>query len=406
MDLTSGYPFWPASSGLLGVYPALDSDIDCQVVVIGGGVTGALVSYRLVEAGIDTILVDKRDIGWGSTSASTALLQYELDVPLAELIEKIGERDAVAAYGVCLQSIARFEELVGDLGDSCGFAWRPSLTLASGRRDVKALEREHETRTRHGFECELWDRRMLARHFPCHRPAALFTPEAAEIDPYQFTHALLKSATDRGLRVFDRTEITRRRTIQRGPGLERMRLTTAGGNWITADTVVDASGYEAARSLGRQARVRLRNTYAMISEPVAESRLWYERSLIWETDRPYLYLRTTADNRIIVGGLDDRFANPVRRDKSVKGKAAGLKRGFNELFPETRIEPAFCWAGTFGETRDGLPYIGPHPGEPGVLFALCYGGNGTLCGMIAADIIRDQCLGQSYPAERLFRFGR
>ena len=404
MDLTSGYPFWPASAGLLGVYPSLAADIDCDVAIVGGGLTGALIAYRLSEAGIDTVLVDKRDFGWGSTSASTALMQYELDTPLSELIEKIGERDAVEVYRQCQRAIPDFEELVSALGDDCGFGWRPSLTLGSRRQDIDSLRREYEVRVRHGFEVEYWEQKVLRRHYPCDRPVALFTPHAAELDPYRLTHALLRAAAERGLRAFDRTDIIRRKEI-RDRGGDRVRLTTGQAHWITANTVVDATGYEAARTLGRS-RVRLRNTYALISEPVAADQLWYSRSLIWETSRPYLYLRTTPDNRVIIGGLDDRFANPVKRDRSVGAKARKLERRLVELFPDMRIEPAFSWGGTFAETRDGLPFIGRDRGSPGMLYALCYGGNGTVFAMLAADIIRDVCLGRTNPAERLFRLER
>jgi glycine/D-amino acid oxidase-like deaminating enzyme len=406
MDLTSGFPFWPASAGLLGVYPSLAADLDCQVAVVGGGVTGALAAYRLVEAGFETVLLDKRDIGWGSTSASTALLQYELDTPLNELVKKIGVDDALAAYRAGRDGLSGFEQLVTELDDDCGFAWRPSLTLASRRRDVVSLEREFELRRRHGFDLEYWDRQKLADHFPCDRPAALFTPEAAEIDPYRLTHGLLRGASERGLRVFDRTEIVRWKEVRGAGRRSRMRLTSGEGHWITAETIVDARGYEAARSIGRAGKVRLRNTYAMISEPVPEARLWYERSLIWETSRPYLYLRTTPDHRVIVGGKDDRFASPARRDRSVESRSKSLMLQYNDLFPDAPIERAFCLAGTFAETGDGLPYIGTHPGTPGVLSAFCYGGNGTLFALIAAEIIREACLGGSHPAERLFRFDR
>ncbi len=72
MNLTSDYPFWSIRNGLLANYPSLDRDLVCDVVVVGGGITGSLVSYHLAQAGVTTVLVDKREIGTGSTSASTA----------------------------------------------------------------------------------------------------------------------------------------------------------------------------------------------------------------------------------------------------------------------------------------------------------------------------------------------
>jgi glycine/D-amino acid oxidase-like deaminating enzyme len=90
MDLTSDLPFWTVRNGLMRVYPPLAEDLHCDALIIGGGISGALLAYRLVQAGVDSVLIDRRDIGQGSTSASTALLQYEIDTPLCELQERVG----------------------------------------------------------------------------------------------------------------------------------------------------------------------------------------------------------------------------------------------------------------------------------------------------------------------------
>ena len=58
MDLTSGAPFWIIKNGLLATYPRLKRDRRCDVAVIGGGITGALVAHRFAEAGIQVILVE------------------------------------------------------------------------------------------------------------------------------------------------------------------------------------------------------------------------------------------------------------------------------------------------------------------------------------------------------------
>jgi len=91
MDLKSGQPFWPIKNGPLGHYFPLDQDVDCEVAIIGAGVTGALVAYYLTKEGIHTIIVDRREVGTGSTSATTGLLQYEVDTPLFELMGKVGK---------------------------------------------------------------------------------------------------------------------------------------------------------------------------------------------------------------------------------------------------------------------------------------------------------------------------
>jgi glycine/D-amino acid oxidase-like deaminating enzyme len=70
------------------------------------------------------------------------------------------------------------------------------------------------------------------------------------------------------------------------------------------------------------------------------------------------------------------------------------------------IDVECAWAGVFGETKDGLPYIGPHPQFPLGLFALGYGGNGITFSLIAAEIIRDVLLGRPTPDASIFGFDR
>ena len=98
MNLTSSHPFWSVNNGLPANYASLQRNVSCDAVVIGGGITGALVAVHLAEAGVKTLVLDKRDIGTGSTSASTALLQYEIDVPLRDLIKQVGSVAATRSY--------------------------------------------------------------------------------------------------------------------------------------------------------------------------------------------------------------------------------------------------------------------------------------------------------------------
>src|SRR5688572_18035388 len=151
MDLSSGYPFWPIKNGLLSTFPPLTRDQTCDVAVIGGGITGALVAFHLVEAGIETVLLERRDVGQGSTAASTCLLQYEIDTSLGDLIAMRGEADAVRAYQLCLEAIGKLERIAGRLDRPCDFERRQSLYLATRRRDQKSLRHEYETRRKYGF---------------------------------------------------------------------------------------------------------------------------------------------------------------------------------------------------------------------------------------------------------------
>ena len=108
----------------------------------------------------------------------------------------------------------------------------------------------------------------------------------------------------------------------------------------------------------------------------------------------------------MMGGEDEEFRDPAKRDRLLPRKTERLSKRFRELFPALDMQVAFAWAGTFGETKDGLAYIGEHPDWPSSYFALGYGGNGITYSVLAAEIIRDALLDRRNADAELFRFDR
>src|SRR5690349_23228318 len=136
MDLLSGAPFWPVKNGLLATYPPLDRDVACDVAIIGGGITGAAVAHELTRAGCAVVVLDRRDIGTGSTAGSTSLLQYETDVPLTGLVARMGEERAVRVHRRCEETIEEIRALAGGARWDCQFRAGESIYGASRQRDV------------------------------------------------------------------------------------------------------------------------------------------------------------------------------------------------------------------------------------------------------------------------------
>jgi glycine/D-amino acid oxidase-like deaminating enzyme len=184
--------------------------------------------------------------------------------------------------------------------------------------------------------------------------------------------------------VHDRTTVVRHRTTSRGIELMTDRDARIRARWL-----VVASGYEADRFLP-EGITTLHSTYALAGEPVSDFPGWPAGlPVIWDTGNPYLYLRTTPDHRVIMGGYDEPFSDAVARDRLLGRKVAALRRRFAGLFPRIPLEVATAWAGTFGQTRDGLPFIGEHSAVPSTWFALGYGGNGIPYSLLAAELFRD-----------------
>ena len=380
--------------------PPTPRDLRCEVAVIGAGISGALVCDALTTAGLSVIAIDCRYPGHGSTSASTALLQYELDSSLIDLTEKLGLTRAVDAYRATLHGVRAVARLAGGLTQDVGFRRRPSLYYASRSRDAKALRIECAARRRAGLPCGTLEPKAIRKVVDFDAPLALWTNMGGEVDPWRLAQALFARCSRRDFALYGRTEATR---IE--PTKSEVIVHTNRG-LVRAQRVVVAAGYEAEKFLPERV-ADLNSTYAIVTEPVKSFDGWGKRCLVWETARPYLYARTTSDNRIIAGGEDDAFRDPGERDKRVPKKADALLAKLRHLFPRIEMEIAYAWAGTFGETKDSLPFIGAHPsGDSRVLYALGYGANGIPFSALAAEVLTAVILEKSHRYQTTFAFDR
>lgn len=399
MELKSGYPFWLIKDGLPYDYPKLEDCVKCEVAIIGAGISGALTAYYLTQAGFSCVLVDRRSVGLGSTCASTSLLQYELDKPLSELSKTIGIEAAENSYRLCSYAVDKIGEICKSIRH-VGYTKRSSLFYAAFKKDVSLVEKEYEFRKNAGFKVKLLNENDIYNSYGFMAPAAILSQKGACVDAYKLTHALLQYSIKKGLRVYDRSGVSGINYKTNGA-----ELILENGSIIYTKKIVNATGYEVQSFLSKKV-YKLHSTYAVISEQLNNTEdYWKDQALIWNTANPYLYIRSTADKRIIIGGRDEIFYNPVKRDQLLKLKTKQLTNDFKKLFPEIGFIPEFSWTGSFGVTKDSLPYIGVNE-EPYTYYALGFGGNGITFSLIAAEIITDLISGKKNRYSNLFSFDR
>ena len=400
MKLSSGYPYSLIKNGLPFSYPKLEKNIRTDVLVLGGGISGALTAHYLIENGIDCVLIDARTIGLGSTCASTSLLQYEIDISLQQLIQMIGVKAAVRSYKLCEASVLKLEALAKKTGES-DFDLKKSLYAAAYKRDIDFLKTEFETRKKYGFKVEYLNEQKLSKNFGLKSFGAILSDIAATIDSYSFTHGILQYNLKRGLMVYDRTMAANIKQERAG-----VIVKTDDKFVIKAKKIVFGTGYQVVDFISKPI-VNLSITYAVASESFNSlQKSWKNDIIMWNTDDPYLYMRTTKDNRIIIGGRDEEFFSHIKRDKLIPRKTKQLQSDFNKIFPSIPFKPEFSWAGIFGSTKDGLPYIGAYKKMDNSFFALGFGGNGITFSQVAGELIASLINGKKNKDAELFSFAR
>ena len=403
MRLRSGDPIWLVRKALRSPkYPILSGTHHADVAIVGGGITGAGIAHVFAEAGLQVVLIESGRVGRGSTAASTALLMQETDETLGALQQRYGRacgnriwRLSHDATRELVKTLRRLRVPVDE---------RETIYYTAAANAVAALRRECERRRHAGFSASWMSPEALLSATGVEGAGAITSHGNARCDPYLSCLALLESAARRGARVFERSRATGIDQTSAG-----VTVRTARGR-ISAARVIIATGYATPGFKPLAGRFRMKHTYVLATRPLSRRErraIGLSDVLLWDTARPYHYVRWTNDGRLLLGGGDRPQVSPARRDQAFAESTAQLGEQFSRLLPALKDIPiARAWEGLFALTRDGLPFIGPHRSYPRHLFALGYGGNGMTFGFLAAQLLLDAVRGIPNTDLDLFAFNR
>jgi len=394
LDLRSGTPVWRAYEWPRVRTSRLKKDILTDVLVVGMGVSGAMVAESLASDGLSVTVVDRRGAIKGSTAATTALVSFEIDQPLSMLAARLGRSNAERAWTRSRLAIDSLRARIADLSIECDLNERPSLYLSGSVLDNEGLKAEVGARRSAG----LWGRFLksseLRHDYGIEAKGAILSRGNLALHPGKLCAGLLRAAISKRVRLYAPVEVTGLRRSGR-----RTHVATRQGPIIDAAVVVLATGYELLDEAPSKGH-RIISTWAIATK--RGQRAWKDDALIWESSDPYLYLRSTPDGRIICGGEDEDFSDEEARDALIASKSKNLARKLAKLVPDIDPTPEFCWTGSFGTTASGLPMIGRLPRRGPVYAVMGFGGNGITYSQIASEILRAELNGQSDSDARLF----
>jgi len=300
--------------------------LHAEVLVVGAGVSGAMIAEALASAGLDVVIVDRRGPLAGSTPASTALLQYEIDTPLHVLARRIGRGRAERIWRRSRLALDALRERSRHLGIEAGLVNRDSLFLEGNELDAAGLHREAGARRRAGFEVNEIGPAEVRRRFGIKGRAALMSYDNLAANPLQLAAGFLRASINRGARLLAPVEIANLRFTARG-----VTAVTADRRTLRAEHVVFATGYEMLKGIPLKGHT-IASTWAIATRPQPKA-LWSGACFIWEASDPYLYLRATPDGRIICGGEDEEFSDAAQRDALLPTKTARLELKLSRLMP-------------------------------------------------------------------------
>jgi glycine/D-amino acid oxidase-like deaminating enzyme len=364
----------------------LKSDLQVEVAVVGGGITGLTAALHLQREGLRVAVLELQQIAAGTTGHSTGHLDVHPDQTVRRAVRQFGADPVRAVLDARRRAVERVEQWVRQYEIDCDFARIDAWLYAHNDDGRRGLEREIEAMKEVGLVGQLKARSPL----PFPHQGAIVIPDQARFDPRAYTQALAQAFVQRNGRIFEQTCVQDIQELAAGA----CRVTTPDGK-VTADHVISATHAPLLGLWSLQSRAYPRQSYVLgvrVRRPIVDA-------LFWDTDDPYHYTRraTSSDPELLIIGGADHHTGEAGRNEQQSFDA--LERYAAEHFEVQAIEHR--WSHEYFEPADGLPYIGRVPGMNRVWVATGFSGDGLSYGTMAGMLLGDEILGRSSPAAKV-----
>ena len=351
---------------------------ECDVAVMGAGLTGLATSYYLAGTGLDVHVFDRSKIGDGASTRNGGMTLAGLKLSPQQLIRSYGREQAISLYAASLSAIDHLEKLIAEEDIDCEFSRYGALWAAYTAGHYKGLAASQRLLSE-TFQHETFlvsKERMADEIGSDYYHGGLVDPVSAGLHPGKLTYALAQRALQAGVTIHEQCEI--KAVEQVGEGI---RIRSENGDVRAGQLIIATNGYTPACVPKIRRRIIPIGSYILVTEAlpadIAASLLPNGR-MAFDTKK-FLYYFRRVGNRLLFGGrtsfspIADRVA--VRR----------LAESMLEVYPQLRPYGVdYYWSGHVGFTFDQMPHIGC---EGGIHYAMGYCGHGVAMSVYCAHAL-------------------
>ncbi|GGH77775.1 glycine/D-amino acid oxidase-like deaminating enzyme/nitrite reductase/ring-hydroxylating ferredoxin subunit [Pullulanibacillus pueri] len=379
-------PYWREDIKL-PAFPRLEEDLDVDIVIVGGGITGLTSAYLLVNEGFKVAVLEAGKILNGTTGHTTAKVTAQHGIIYDEFIQNIGKSRAKLYYEANTEAINFVKKMVNEHNIDCDWSTQDAYIYATTEHYARKLEREAKAYETLGIEGGLVD----SIPFNIEIKNGLVMENQAQFHPLKYLAHLVQMIKDKGGRIFEETV-----AVNIKPG-EHPVILTREGSRVSARYVLSCSHFPFYEGKGFYfARMHADRSYIL----AVKTKEKYPSGMYISAEDPVRSLRSViinGEDRVLIGG---------ESHKTGQGKETLEHYKALEAFADQVLgveEILYRWSAQDLVTLDKLPFIGPLTnGQPNLLVATGFRKWGMTNGTAAALIFRDIVLGKSTPQQKLF----
>lgn len=362
--------YYAASARQAATYPALDQDLQADVCVVGGGLTGVNAALELAERGLSVILLEARRIGWGASGRNGGQLIRGIGHDVSGFARHVGQDGVRYLKQAGIDSVALVARRIAQYGIDCDLRWgfcelanTPAQFAAfeDEQRDLAELGYPHETRL-------VGPERMHEIVASDLYAGGLVDMGSGHLHPLDLVQGEARAAHGLGVRIFEQSPVLR---IEHG---STVILHTARGKVRAQSLVLGCNAHLDELEPRLNGKVLPAGSYVVATEPLPEglARTLIPQNMALCDQKVGLdYYRLTADNRLLFGGA----CHYSGRDP--KDIGAYMRPKVLKVFPQlAEVRLDYQWGGMIGITANRFPQVGRLSQHPNVFYAQGYSGHG------------------------------
>ncbi len=385
-------------------YPKFRGPLAADVVVIGGGLTGATAAYVLASAGLDVVLAEADRIASGATAGGAGVILPQPAESFRRIEAASGRRVARAAWNAAEKSAVDFARALANLKTTCDLSASAVVVNASGPEEAAELRREQTARRSAGFVAPWLPEAGVEADVGTESVGALRLGGASLFDPVRAALGLAGAAAAAGARIFERSPVRRVRFTRKHADV----FLAAGA--IRTRAIYVATGEPGALYGQLRRHVTRQTAYGVVTHPLSAAmrrESGRRTSILTEARADRLLVRWLPEDRVLAMGAASRPVGSRLRNKSVIQRTAQLMYELSLRYPVISGLPArWAWDVPLCSTQDGLPWIGPHRNYPFHFFALAFGWHGDGLAWLAARMALRQFRQETRAEDEAFGFVR
>ena len=332
------------------VRPPLKKDIECDFLVVGGGITGVSTAYFLNKLGAKSVvLIEKNSIASGATGMAAGSIVLRGEADLQELIARFGQKKGYEFWKASHEGLRMMVDIIKKEKIYCDLEVQDTL-YGSLDSDPELLVQEYNLERKSEKKNQFLVGEELKEHLntSMFQYALLSRKHGVSVNPLQFTQNLSKVIEKKGVKVYEKTPLLLLH-------LKDRIAETAQGNIKFKRIIL------ALDSATRHTKVKKLKSTIIVTKPLTRGQLrslkLTKKKIVWDSKDIYHYFKVTKDNRILLGYGDKHTRKKHTKINPHKPHLKRIITYWHKLFPNLHTKIDYAWTGCFGVTDTKLPLI-------------------------------------------------